>query len=229
MSKKADMGARLESMEEAIILSEGQIRDGQDNKNLILDVQERVKKPMEMDDLAYHRNQEQKFLRGAGFVSPDAPVPPKVVVGGFADFKAKDKMQEAGVLPIRVRVPVGGQVHRFSKSLLLQNVPIPLTHYYFHERIMALLKGLGLLFLLVCVYRLRRQLWRLARAFNQRVQRIVRTMKPMITHPGLVITTMILCLFASYVSLGLLIFTLLLFLLAVARWLIFLVRIPQGD
>ncbi len=135
----------------------------------------------------------------------------------------------AGVLPVRARIPVTGQSIRFSKSLIVKEVPIQLPLYYVSKGMILTIKFILLGLGLFIVIRIRRKIKKSIQALIDLVQPHLQSFKPFTNPFRLMVVTVILSLLASYLSTIWLILSLLAFTAALTRWLLTLIRIPQGG
>lgn len=136
--------------------------------------------------------------------------------------------QVAGVLPIRVQVPVKGRVSRFGKTLPSPEEPVELSLYYVSEGLLAAGRWLLVLFVLGLIYRSRRKweaLLRRAAPLLDPILSRARRVTPFWATAG----AAVLCLAGALAGAGTLIFCLIIFMAAAARWLLVLAQGRQGD
>lgn len=162
----------------------------------------------------------------------DAPSPSRIALRegqALHSNMSSSQGRVAGVLPVRARIPVTGQSLRFSKTLIVKEVPIQLPLYYVSKGMILTIKFmlLGLGFFIVI--RFRREIAKLAQALIAHVQPRLQSFKPFTNPFRLVVVTVVLSLLASYLSTIWLVLSLLAFTAALTRWLLTLIRIPQGG
>lgn len=145
------------------------------------------------------------------------------------DSDASDHGRVSGVLPVRARIPVTGQFLRFSKTLIVKEVPIQLALYYVSKPAIRLMKltmlGMGCFIAI----RFRRETSKWTRTLRTHIQPRLRLLKPWTTPFRLMVATVVLSLLASSLSTLWQVFSLMAFTAALTRWLLTLIRIPQGG
>jgi hypothetical protein len=79
-----------------------------------------------------------------------------------------------GVMPIHVRVPTGGQVYRFAKTIVRPDDPLTFSVAYTQSWVITLLKWLVFALIVFILYRARKRLADIGRWGYDRLSPIVR-------------------------------------------------------
>lgn len=135
----------------------------------------------------------------------------------------------AGVLPIRVLVPLNGVVSQFSKDLLVKGESIKVPLFIISMTFVRIIYGLGLVIIGFVIYRTRQRFVNLALVLRRIAQPYIDQIKPYATPFNLVIATAVLNLLVAYVVPVLILFSIIGFLMALGRWILKLVRVPEGG
>jgi len=136
----------------------------------------------------------------------------------------------AGVLPIRVRVPVQGQLIRFSKDLAVENKSIQLELYHVSSGLIKFLKLILLVVFLLVIYRRRKSIVNYLIRIKSFILPYLNWTPKMKTPFGMMLTCLVFCVIFSYISpTKWLAFALLAYIVALGRWILNLIRIPQGG
>jgi hypothetical protein len=113
--------------------------------------------PLEEDQISTQLEAEAQFnSRLEGLVMQEAP---QVVVSGAGGG--------AGILPIQIQVPTGGQVYRFARTIVRAEDPLTMSVNYASNWMMDLLKWIILLLILLILFLNRRILSRALRGMGR--------------------------------------------------------------
>jgi hypothetical protein len=108
--------------------------------------------PLEEDQLSGQMDAELEFSgRLEGLASNEAPQ--TLISGGIS----------TGVLPIQIRVPTGGQVYRFAKTIIRPEDPLSFGVTYTRLWVMGLLKWMGIGIIVLLTYLNRKRVMRIGR------------------------------------------------------------------
>ena len=119
--------------------------------------------PMEEQQMSSQVDAEMEFSgRLEGLVKQDAPQ--AVISGGTTG---------AGVLPIQIQVPTGGQVYRFAKTIIKAEDPLTFSVVYTRLWVTNLLKWFFYAFIVLIIYLKRRKLKTLWRWLNEKSHAII--------------------------------------------------------
>jgi hypothetical protein len=137
-----------------------------------------------------------------GAASAPPPLPVQAVAAPQKVQMPKQLLGPAGVLSVRVNIPLAGSKYKFSKKIINQDEDLSLRFAYFDERLLHglfLLLGLGLLYLL---YRLRKVIVRLVVAIVKGIWAVVKRLKFMLSPLGLPIVLFLFLVAMQYFDLA---------------------------
>ncbi len=166
-------------------------------------------------------NEEQSQTSSAPQI-PIEPMQQQVIT-------TREVRRVAGVLPIRVDVPVNGHVTRYSKDLLVKGEAITLPIYLVSVNFLRMLILAVLVMIGVFLHKVRERLFVFGTRLREMAQPHMTRFAPLSTPFNLVIVTAVLNLVIAFILPPLVYLTVIGFLFALGRWILGLLRVPQGG
>jgi len=150
------------------------------NQDAMGELQVRGGKALGLEQMqkAYAGNSARSIFRNFSNKPDDAmkQLNAELEFGGRLEGMADESMPPAtastgtGVLPVHIRVPTGGQVYRFARTIIQPSDPLSFQVVYTRLWVISLLKWLLVLFMALIVYWNRRRLLRIGQIATDKVK-----------------------------------------------------------